>query len=518
MDDMLSHYLASRGTHDMNRHTPEEEKDPEFWRSMARTELFQSLEKQKLNTNMAMNIIMFLGDGMSLSTVTAARILKGQQRNRNGEEDALSLEKFPHMALSRTYCANAQVPDSACTATAYLCGVKSNIITIGVTANVEFNNCSASMDPRNQVSSIASWAQSMGMSTGFITTTTLTHASPAGTYAHVASRFYESDSDIASFGLEPETCMDMAQQLVTQEPGRNFNVMMGGGMTKFLPYYQRDLHGNYGERRDGKDLLTTWQSMHPEGVFVVNRDELLQVNTSEASHIMGIFQSKAMEIHALADKKKQPSLAEMTEIALKLLRRNEEGYFIFIEGGHIDTAHHQNKAALALDETLEFDKAIQLARSMTDPQDTLIVVTADHGHPLTIAGYPDRGTAILGLNQHDLPMDGLKFSTLNYVLGPQQYLDETGKRLDLEKFPRKIDSVYPSYINEKIGYHSGEDVGIFASGPFAHLFTGVLQQNSIPHLMAYAACLGNGPTICDKADDEDECRENLSNSYYGRRK
>ncbi|XP_013115334.2 alkaline phosphatase [Stomoxys calcitrans] len=480
------------------KYTPEQEKDPEFWRSLAHAQVLRNAQKQHLNKNKAKNIIMFMGDGMSLATVTAARILKGQRNNRTGEECSLSFEKFPHLALSKTYCANAQVSDSACTATAYLCGVKGNIVTIGVSANVEFNNCSASMDPANQVSSIAAWAQQAGKSTGFITNTPLTHASPAGTYAHTSSRLHQNDANVLASGNDPTTCMDIAQQLITQEPGRNFNVMMGGGMSMFVPQELRDFHGNYGGRLDGKNLLATWQAMHSKGVLVYNRSQLLSVNTTKVSNILGIFQSKTMDYHAMADNTYQPSLSEMTEVALNLLKRNEKGYFIFIEGGHIDTAHHENKAGISLDETLEFEKAVQLARDMTDPQDTLIVVTADHSHTMSIAGYPGRGSPILGLNPHGRSLDGLKYSILNYGLGPVQYLDEDGNRLDLETIPREIDSIYPSYIKTGDGHHGGDDVGVYASGPFDHMFTGVLEQNTIPHIMAYAACIGNGPTMCDE--------------------
>ncbi|XP_061386482.1 membrane-bound alkaline phosphatase-like [Musca vetustissima] len=496
---------------DFNQRPPDAERRPEFWRGLARQELVRNVWKQNLNVNKAKNIIMFLGDGMSLSTVAAARILKGQKINHTGEEEVLSFEKFPHTGLSKTYCTNAQVADSACTATAYLCGVKTNIFIIGVTANVEFNNCTASMDASNQVSSIAAWAQAAGKSTGFITTTTLTHASPAGTYAHVANRLYESDADVLQFGQDNATCIDIAQQLVRQEPGRNFNIMMGGGMEKFIPFYQRDAHGNFGMRQDGRNLISQWQDEHPRGQVVTNRDELLKINTSEITHLMGVFQSKALDYHILANHSKQPSLSEMTEVALKLLQKNENGYFIFIEGGHIDTAHHENKAAVALEETLEFEKAIQLARDMTDVKDTLIVVTADHGHPLTMVGYPNRGNPILGLNKHDRARDGLKFSTLNYPLGPEQYVDSNGRRLNLDRIPRTIESVFPSYIKTSAGHHSGEDVGIFSSGPFAHLFTGVLQQHTIPHLMAYASCMGDGPTMCNDNYDD---RVKADNSVY----
>uniref|UniRef100_A0A1I8PHI3 Alkaline phosphatase n=1 Tax=Stomoxys calcitrans TaxID=35570 RepID=A0A1I8PHI3_STOCA len=480
-----------------NKPSPEEEKHPEFWLTLGREELFKSLAKQKLNVNKAKNIILFMGDGMGLSTITAARILKGQRMNHTGEEAVLSFDKFPYTALSKTYCSNAQVADSACSATAYLSGVKGNIITIGVSAEVTYNNCTASMDPANQVSSIAAWAQRAGKSTGFVTTTPVTHASPAGVYAHTSNRLHECDADLMRYNIDPRKCMDMAQQLITQEPGRNLNVIMGGGLGKLMPNDQRDSHGNYGERRDGKNLVSTWEAMHPQGAFVTNREQLLKVNTSNVSHIMGIFQSKSMKFNAFADETYQPTLSEMTKVALQLLQRNEKGYFVFIEGGLIDSAHHDNRAGLALEETLELDKAVQLARDMTDPSDTLILVTADHSQPMTLAGFPGRGTPILGLNQHERSLDGLKYLTLSYPLGYEQYLDKKGKRMDLEKLNWKIDSKYPSAVKVFKGPHSGEDVSVYASGPFAHLFTGVLQQNTIPIMAAYAACIGNGPTLCD---------------------
>lgn len=323
--------------------------------------------------------------------------------------------------------------DSACSATAFLCGVKGNMLTVGVNANVHFNNCTESMNPENHVSSIAAWAQREGKSTGFITTATLTHASPSGVYAHAANRLFESDTDVASSGEDPTTCMDIATQLVTQEPGKNFNILMGGGMSKFLPENIRDAHGNFGIRKDGKNLLSTWEEMHPRGAIVTNREQLLNVDVSNVSNIMGVFQSSYMDYHLKADPVKQPTLSEMTETAIKLMERNPNGYFLFVEGGLIDTAHHETKAALALDETVELAKAVARAREITSEEDTLIIATADHGHPLTITGYPVRGNKILGLNPYLFDANGDKYLTLNYAMGPQQYLDKNGRRLKLDE-------------------------------------------------------------------------------------
>ncbi|XP_030387605.1 membrane-bound alkaline phosphatase-like [Scaptodrosophila lebanonensis] len=445
---------------------------------------------------------MFLGDGMSLTTVTAARILQGQRKGNTGEEDALSFEKFPHTGLSRTYCANAQVPDSACTATAYLCGVKTNIVAIGISAAVNFNNCSGSEDPANQVSSIADWAQKKGKATGIVTTTTLTHASPSGAYAHTTNRFFESDTDILTYGEgqnDPAFCTDIATQLITQEPGKNFDVMLGGGMGKFLPNTITDKFGVAGERSDGKNLFSKWQADNPGGVLTYNRDQLLSVDATKISKLIGTFNSGVMNFHKMADATKEPTLAEMTKKTIEVLshKGGENGFFVFIEGGLIDYGNHYNTPALALDETIEFSEAIQVALNMTNPEETLIVVTSDHAHPLSISGYPGRGTNILGLNQHDTDVYGVKYATLNYAVGINQYQDENGQRIDLTDQIDEPLFMAPSYIKGAIGVHGGEDVGIFASGPQSHLFSGVMQQNTIPHLMAYAACIGDGPTLCD---------------------
>ncbi|XP_017079427.1 membrane-bound alkaline phosphatase [Drosophila eugracilis] len=479
---------------------PEEEKNAQFWYDLAYEEIAKRLEQPQLDKRKAKNVILFLGDGMSLSTVAAARIHKGQLKGNPGEEDSLSFEKFPYTGLSRTYCSNAQVPDSACTATAYLCGVKTNIVALGITAAVTFNNCTGSEDPTNQVDSIAAWAQAAGKSTGIVTTTTLTHASPSGAYAKTTNRFFESDTDILTYGegeSDPATCTDIATQLITQSPGKNFDVMLGGGIGKFLPNTITDPFNKKGERSDGVNLLSRWQGLHPGGVLAYNRDQLLSVNASRITNLIGTFRSGVMSFNKLADPKEEPTLAEMTRKAIEMVSKNDDGYFLFVEGGLIDYGNHFNSPTHALEETLELEKAVLEALGLTNPEETLIVVTSDHAHPLTIAGYPGRGTPILGLNQDDTDINGIKYATLNYAVGTNQYLDDKGQRIDLTDQIGAEDFIHPSYIHGTIGVHAGEDVGIFATGPQSHLFTGMMQQSTIPHLMAYASCIGKGPTLCD---------------------
>ena len=125
----------------------------------------------------------------------------------------------------QTYCVDKQVSDSAATATAYLTGVKGNYQTIGVSGKVQVVDCESAKLSANRASSIAKWAQDAGKATGVVTTARVTHASPAGVYAHVPYRGMESDGDNKNLELDLKSCnFDIAKQLVFEEPGKNLNV------------------------------------------------------------------------------------------------------------------------------------------------------------------------------------------------------------------------------------------------------------------------------------------------------
>jgi len=140
----------------------------------------------------AKNVILFLGDGMSLTTVAAARILDGQRKGQSGEENQLSWERFPATAFSHTYNTDAQTPDSAGTMSAIMTGVKTRAGVISVDGTGKRGDCATALQhPR------LTWlelADSAGLSTGVVTTTRLTHATPAATYAHVPERNWENDA------------------------------------------------------------------------------------------------------------------------------------------------------------------------------------------------------------------------------------------------------------------------------------------------------------------------------------
>ncbi|XP_046657865.1 alkaline phosphatase-like isoform X2 [Daphnia pulicaria] len=491
-----------------NQQNRAEKEDAAYWKGTAQALLQEELNKKPIDAQ-AKNIIFFLGDGMSIATVTAARIYKGQKAGKTGEEEQLTFDRFPYTALSRTYCTDAQVADSACSATAYLCGVKTDIDTIGLDSNVIYKNCSTQNDQANQVSSIMAWAQAANKGTGIVTTTKVTHATPSGTYAHVANRDWEDDKAQSADGVDTTTCDDIAEQLVRNNPGKNFKVIMGGGRAYFTPEAVLDPEtGAAGRRLDGVNLIDEWKTAHPNGAYVTNIDELNNVAVATTDSLLGLFSPAHMDYFLESSTAKNPTLEEMTRTAIQMLKKEANGYVLLVEGGRIDQAHHDGRAKLALEETIQFDLAVAAALNMTSRQDTLIIVTADHSHTMTINGYPERGNNLLGLSG-DMGDDEKPYTTLSYANGPgyPTTFDENGTRIDLTNVDTTADEyLQPSAVPIYSETHGGDDVAIFAIGPQAHLFQGVYEQHYIAHVMAYAACVGDGLKYCDAKESSSSSR------------
>ncbi|XP_069680549.1 membrane-bound alkaline phosphatase-like [Periplaneta americana] len=468
--------------------------DSDHWTSDAQNILKHKLEKPLLKGK-AKNVIMFLGDGMSIPTLTAARIYLGQSQEHTGEESVLSFEKFPYAGFSKTYCVDRQVADSACSATAYLGGVKANMGTIGVTARVKVNDCAGMKNVSNQVTSILQWSQDVGKATGVVTTTRITHASPAGTYAYIANRDWENDAQITSSKQNSAACDDIAEQLIRNNPGKNVQVILGGGRKQFRSKSATDEEGTRGSRTDNADLIAEWKAdkknRRANYKYVWNKQQLLAVDTNKTEFLLGLFNRDHLPYRMHDSSGVVPSLEEMTRVAIRTLSKDPEGYFLFIEGGRIDHAHHSTKAHLALDETVEFSKAIQAAVDITDEDETLIVVTADHAHTMSFSGYPKRGNSIFGIAGIS-GIDGLPYATLNYANGKGY-----NPRYDLSKDNmRDANYRFPATAPLSSETHGGDDVAVFARGPWSHLFSGSFEQNYIPHAMAYASCVGSGYTLC----------------------
>ncbi|XP_042605190.1 intestinal-type alkaline phosphatase-like [Cyprinus carpio] len=183
-----------------------------------------------------------------------------------------------------------------------------------------------------------------------------------------------------------------------------------------------------------------------------------------------------------------PSLTEMVEKAIKILRKNSKGFYLFVEGGRIDHGHHAGKAKYALTEAVEFDRAIARAAELTSELDTLSVVTADHSHVFSFGGHSYRGNSVLGVS-YSKAEDGKSFTNALYGNGPG-YQIVNGTRPDMnETISTSDDYLQQAAVPLDSETHGSEDVAIFAKGPMAHLFHGVQEQSYIAHAMAYAACI-----------------------------
>ncbi|XP_038075937.1 alkaline phosphatase-like [Patiria miniata] len=470
----------------------------EFWNDQAQNKLKEAIRSaENLNRKVAKNVVMFVGDGMGPSTVTAARILKGQLAGLNGEEAVLAWEDFPSFGLSKTYTTDRQTPDSAGTATAYFCGVKAKSGVIGVDDSMEYGVCSANIDTAS-VDSVMTHAARAGKATGFVTTARVTHATPSALYAHVPRRSWEADMLIPA-DQAGKGCIDIALQLITR--ANDTNVILAGGRVYLMPETDSDPEypDKKGLRKDGRNLIEEWISgKDPDtSKYVWKLDDFNKVDTEQTDYLLGLFERSHMkyEFERADDTAGEPSISEMTEKAIKILQKDEKGFFLMVEGARIDHGHHDGKPYKALYETVAMDKAVAKAMEMTNEEDTLVIVTADHSHVFTMGGNPSRGNPILGLDDSGYAVDGLPYPTLQYGNGPGAKQDQNsyganGMRRNLTD----ADVQQPEFEAPCIFYtdsetHGGEDLAIYANGPMSHLFHGVHEQNYIAHVVRYAACL-----------------------------
>lgn len=448
------------------------------------------LVSEKLHSGRARNVIIFIGDGMGVSTLTAARIHQGQMLGRDGESFATAMDGLPHSALVKTYSHDGQVPDSAPTATAILSGVKANNGTIGVGPEATVRNCRSSKG--RELVSLLSIAQAKGKRTGVVSTARITHATPAAAYAHTPWRLWESDADLTA-EAKTNGCIDIARQLIEGPVGSKINVLFGGGRSHFLPTSMRDPEHQElsGKRTDGRNLIEDWKRRHPRGSFVYDDAEFKKLGGA-TGNVLGLFAWDDMSYEAdrLRDTAGEPSLAAMTRTAIDLLGRDSDGFVLVVEGGRIDHAHHDGNARRALADTIALDQAVQVALERTNARDTLVVVTSDHSHTLTIGGYPVRGNPILGVvvdrdGKSPVGTDGLPFTTLGYANGPGAA--PSGTRADPTKLQTNgLDYKQQAAVPLQSETHGGEDVAVRASGPMSHLFRGTIEQHSIFHIVAAA--------------------------------
>lgn len=493
---------------------------PEYWRELGARSLADALARPRYE-NRARGIILFVGDGMGIATITAARIYAGQAQGGRGEDASLAFEQLPYSSLIKTYNVNQQTPDSAGTMSAMITGVKTDAGLISVGPATVRMDCESGL--ANSVPTLLEQLEAAGWSTGVVSTARITHATPAAAYGHAPERGWEDDSALPK-SERGKGCKDLALQLVEMPAGDGLEVALGGGRRHFLP---RERSGQpfrdpenprvTGRRLDGRHLGEEWDA-RPRSRWIWNQKQFDRIDIDDVDHLLGTFNHSHMqyELDRKRDPGGEPSLAEMTELAIRMLSRNPKGYFLVVESGRIDHAHHATNAARAFSDTVAFDAAIARADEMTKDDETLLLVTADHSHVMTIAGYASRGNPILAVvrgndrrgdptGQPTMAGDERPYTTIGYGNGRGGRMlgkatDEFGngviyagsineqRRLDLTE----IDTTNPgfhqeSFIPSGAETHGGEDVALFAKGPWAHLVSRTEEQSFIYYVMRHAS-------------------------------
>ena len=424
--------------------------------------------------------VIFVGDGMGVSTVTAGRIHAGQKRGVDGESFELAWEDFPEVALVKTYNYDAQVADSAGTATAIFSGYRARIGQVNVPPVLESDE--SPTDPRMRAltycasgprtPTLASLAKASGRRVGVVSTARITHATPAAVYGHSYNRSWEAPSQVPE-GLREAGCTSLGEQLA--EAG--LDLVMGGGA-----------------RLEG---VVDFAAYNPiEALDAITLPALRLYADSHMSYeadrkVAGPGGEPSLAEPSLAE----PSLAEMTEAAMAALgagggdeagsgAESGAGYLLVVEAGRIDHAHHDTNAYRALEDLDALHEAVAVAERLAG-EDTLIVVTADHGHVFTQAGYPVRNNPILGLvhsfdpesrermAEPDLADDGKPYTTLSYANGPVLREEVDWAAAESPDFRQ------PAGLRMESETHSGEDVPLYATGPGSELFGGVMDQPEV---------------------------------------
>jgi alkaline phosphatase len=435
------------------------------------------------------NVIFFLGDGMGMTTLTAARIYSV------GEDGDLTIDTLPETAFIKTYSNDAQVTDSAPSMSAYMTGVKMNNEVLSMSAdtvardpvadangNKLANDCGSGNG--HPVTTLLEMAKGKGLSAGVVTTTRVTHATPAATYAHICHRDLEND---------------IAAALVPGGAGYNtalgasgLDVVLGGGTQFFQPVSKG------GKRADGRDLIAEFKAKNY--AYAGNAAEFNAINPAATERMVGLFTTSHMSYDLDRDPAREPSLAEMTTKAMDVLGKNSKGYFLMVEGGRIDHALHETTAKKALQDTVAFDNAIKagIAKARAadpDLKNTLIVVTADHDHTLVLNGYAQRSgktaagnAGVLGLVKSyadgsvTRDADGAPYSIIGFGNGENR---TQSKRTSVASMDDSTVSANAYHQEAAVRMpaggetHGGTDVFLGAIGKGADTFLGTLDNTQV---------------------------------------
>lgn len=445
------------------------------------------------------NVIFFLGDGMGMTTMTAARIYAV------GEDGELTMDTLPETAFVKTFSNDAQVTDSAPSMAAYMTGVKMNNEVLSMSSDTKAidpvndsngnklaNNCGTGNG--NPATTLLELAKAQGWSAGVVTTTRVTHATPAATYSHICHR--DLENDIAAALVPGGTGFNSALG------STGLDVVLGGGRQFFT------LPKDGGKRADGRDLVAELKAK--SYAYASNSTEFNAIDASKTDRMVGLFTSSHMSYDLDRDPAKEPSLSDMATKAMDVLSKNSKGYFLMVEGGRIDHALHETTAKKALQDTLAFDNAIKAVIAkvkLTDPdlKNTLIVVTADHDHTLVLNGYAKRtgktaagNAGVLGVVKNyvtgavEKDLDGAPYSIIGFGNGENRTQSSRAAQAAMDDSVTSANTYHQEAVvrvsagNET---HGGTDVFLGAIGSGADTFLGTIDNTKVFSLIKAATGL-----------------------------
>jgi alkaline phosphatase len=490
------------------------------------------------NAGSAKYVLFFLGDGMGPVNVTMSRIAK------YGEAGSLNFDKLSNTGRVRTYSLDAQTTDSAPSMSAYTTGVKMNndvisstdktlaFFNYGTSSAQSYNYASTPYTGTNSsfvvgtslspttvavqpesacptsgnggpVTTILELAKAAGRSTGVVTTTRVTHATPAATYAHICNR--DGENQIASQLVKNSGDANPVGAYNTAL-GNGVDVILGGGRRHFLPST-----ASGSKRLDANDLTA---KMVTNGyTYVTDKTALANIVPSASTKILGLFTASHMSYDYDRQQNQsstEPSLSDMTSKAIDVLAQNSNGFYLMVEGGRIDHALHDTNPTRAVYDTIAFDTAIQTAltkMATIDPglANTIVVVTADHDHTISLGGYamrsdPVRNPAgVLGVSKNvatkrpDLSTNDVSpFPIINFGNGATSGGTDDGSTNSLRGINRGAltDAITsaasyhsPVAVNFSTGAesesHGGGDVWIYSTGANSNLFKGTMVNTEV---------------------------------------
>lgn len=409
------------------------------------------------------NVIMLVMDGSSDNVSTVSRWYKGE---------ALALDSILTGGV-RTYSAESAITDSAPAATALATGYKSNSGYVGVLPSkitmpgVEGDEANAF----TPVANVLEGAKLAGKATGLISTSEIQHATPAGFSAHAKSR---SNYD------------DIAEQQVYQ----GIDVVLGGGFASLKD-----------TRKDGENLVDVIEDNGYE--FIQTRAELLNTDSDK---VWGAFAPSALayDFDRPTTKPEQPTLAEMTSTAIDKLSKDEDGFFLMVEGSKIDWAAHANDTIGMISDFLSFDDAVAEALEFAQKDgNTLVIAMTDHGNSGITIGNVNTNSSYdkMDITQYINPLKEAKLTVegaLSFLKEDKSNLEEVAALYGLKNLTaeeRKALNESPNIGNTlvkllatraNIGYttggHTGEDVFLYSYGPKA--VTGLVDNTDLAKAMA----------------------------------